>query len=86
MQVICIDDSKKPNQIPQEKWIKKGQIYTILSVTQMSIQRGKLGFKLVEIELDNSCFPYEYFSADRFLPVEQVEAPALHEELDLEHV
>ena len=66
MRVICVDDSRKPKNIPPEKWIKKGAIYTVIASSSMNIQRNKIGLKLKEIELDQSCFPYEYFDADRF--------------------
>lgn len=86
MQVICINNDNRPARIPESKWIKKGHVYTVTDAITMSIQRGKIGYKLAEIELDESCFPYEYFSADRFLPLEKAEAPAKEEVLDLEHV
>ena len=66
MQVECINDGNKPKQVPTEKWIVKGQIYTVIATTSMNLQRNKIGLKLKEIELDQSCFPYEYFDADRF--------------------
>jgi hypothetical protein len=70
MQVECINDGNKPKQVPTEKWIVKGQIYTVIATTQMNLQRNKIGLKLKEIELDQSCFPYEYFDADRFKMVQ----------------
>jgi hypothetical protein len=66
MLVICINDGNRPKQVPAEKWIVKGQTYTVIGTTQMNLQRNKIGLKLKEIELDHSCFPYEYFDADRF--------------------
>jgi hypothetical protein len=32
----------------------------------MSIQVNKIGYKLEEIDLDESCFPYQYFDSNRF--------------------
>lgn len=70
--VICINDKNRPKQIPADKWIKEGESYTVVSVTLMNVQRNKLGLKLAEIELGQSCFPYEYFDADRFaVPAEE---------------
>ena len=86
MKVVCIRDENKPKNIPQEKWVVKGSIYTVIHVISMSIQIGKLGYKLAEIDLDQTCFPYEYFSADRFRPVQESDVTVLEEELDLEHV
>ena len=70
MLVICINDGNRPKQIPAEKWIVKGQMYTVIATSQMNLQRKKIGLKLKEIELDPSCFPYEYFDADRFKMVQ----------------
>jgi hypothetical protein len=86
MQVICIDDSRKPKQIPQEKWIRKGQIYTVIGASHLSIQKNKIGLKLKEIELDQSCFPYEYFDANRFKPTELAEALSKEEVFEMEQV
>jgi nuclear transport factor 2 (NTF2) superfamily protein len=62
---ICINDSDKPKEIPQDKWPKKGDeyhvIYTIWSVTS-----NTLGFYLYELELNESCSPYEMYKSDRF--------------------
>ena len=66
MLVECINDSNRPKQVPVEKWIVKGNIYTVIATTHMNLQRNKIGLKLQEIELDQSCFPYEYFDADSF--------------------
>lgn len=77
MRVVCINDSNRPKQIPPEKWIKQGEIYTVIATTMMNIQRNKLGVKLAEIELGQSCFPYEYFDAERFAIT--TEAPVLKE-------
>lgn len=78
MKVVCISDNNRPKQIPVEKWIKKGETYTVIATTMMNIQRNKIGVKLAEIELGQSCFPYEYFDADRFAIAEEL--PALKEE------
>lgn len=69
MRVVCIDDSKRPADIPVEKWIEKGKEYTVINVIRMVAQGNKLGFVLQEIDLSD-CFPYECFSASRFAPVE----------------
>lgn len=81
MQVTCINDSNKPAQIPESKWVKKGEVYTVVYASTMSIQVNKLGFKLKEIDLDSSCFPYEYFDADRFAVVEANKTKVASEEL-----
>jgi hypothetical protein len=78
MRVVCINDNNRPKQIPVDKWIKKDETYTVIATTMMNIQRNKVGVKLAEIELGHSCFPYEYFDADRFAIAEEL--PALKEE------
>lgn len=77
MRVKCINDSNRPKQIPPEKWIVKGEVYTVIATTLMNIQRNKVGLKLAEIDLGQSCFPYEYFDADRFAIT--TETPVLKE-------
>ena len=62
---ICINDKNKPSKIPQEKWIKEGEEYTVAYTLTVLPQR-QLAFQLSEIELGQSCFPYEYFLAHRF--------------------
>lgn len=62
---ICINDSKKPKEIPKKKWVKKGKEYHVI-YTVWSITSQKLGVHLHEISLDEDCLPYEYFSIDRF--------------------
>lgn len=78
MRVVCINDNNRPKQIPVDKWIKKDETYTVIATTMMNIQRNKVGVKLAEIELGQSCFPYEYFDADRFAIAK--ETPVLKEE------
>lgn len=62
---ICIDDTEKPSIVPEERWVKEGSEYTIVFVTTVLPQR-KMAFMLEEIELDDSCFPYQYYLAERF--------------------
>lgn len=67
--VICIRDTERPESIPTSKWVKKNEYYTVIMVTKMLIQGGKIGFKLKELDIDD-CFPYTRFSAERFgIPV-----------------
>jgi len=70
MKVICIDSSKKPAKIPVEEWIEEGIVYTVVSIVNMGLQPGKLGLVLKEVQLSKKSFPYEYYDATRFLPIE----------------
>jgi len=62
---ICINDKNRPSKIPQEKWLKEGQEYTII-FTLMVLPQKTLAVQLEEIDLDESCMPYEFFLANRF--------------------
>jgi hypothetical protein len=70
MVVICVNDSNKPLKIPLEQWIKKGETYTITRLIHLAITPGKMGVLLKEVQLSSSCFPYEFYDADRFVPEE----------------
>jgi hypothetical protein len=79
MQVICIDSSDKPKRISPYEWITEGTVYTVVETSKMGLQAGKFGYKLKEVQLSEQSFPYEYYNAERFLPVEFL-AKALKEE------
>jgi len=85
MKVICIDSSKKPNKISADEWIKEGVVYTVIHAVKMGLQAGKVGFKLKEVNLTEKSFPYEFYDATRFLPIEGLIADAkVEEEMELE--
>lgn len=63
--ITCIDDSDKPKEIPNNKWIKKDSEYELIFIAWCKPQECQ-GFSLAEIELDDSCLPYEYFRSSRF--------------------
>ena len=62
---ICIDDKKKPKEIPVNKWVKEGNEYHVI-FTVTCLPQKVLGFHLAEIELTDECLPYEYFLGIRF--------------------
>ena len=66
MKVLCIDHTKKPGQIPQNQWIEEGVIYTVTNVIHLPLQPGAAGFLLKEVSLSPDCFPYEFYSSNRF--------------------
>ena len=87
MKAICIDSSKKPVKIPIEQWIKEGETYTITKIVKMGLQDGRYGVLLKEVQMSADCFPYEYYDADRFLPLDiltQVKEEEAVKEADLE--
>lgn len=62
---ICVNDSGKPKSISADKWLEKGREYTIIFASFL-LPQNELGLQLKEVDLDESCFPYEYFLANRF--------------------
>ena len=63
---ICINDNGRPKSIPPEKWVQNEMEYTIVFASFLMPQ-NELGLQLKEVNLDDSCFPYEYFLANRFV-------------------
>lgn len=76
MRVICINDSQKPKEIPEEKWIKFGDKYTVDKLMRLtnpkSPSRGMLGVTLKEKDL-TGCDPYKYYGLHRFKPLDSDE-------------
>jgi hypothetical protein len=70
MKAVCIDDSNKPKLVPQNEWIKEGEVYTIVKMVRMGIQDGKFGVLLKEVQMSEESFPYEYYDSERFLPLD----------------
>lgn len=66
--VECVNDQGKPNDIPNNQWIKKGNQYTVIKADYLNMQNRILGFQLEEVSLEG-CFPYLYFAASRFRPL-----------------
>jgi len=62
---ICIDDKNRPSKVPESKWVKKGQEYTVI-FTLIVLPQKTLAVQLDEIDLDESCMPYSFFLANRF--------------------
>lgn len=66
--VICIDDTAQPPTLPSSRRVKEGETYTVIEVAYMKLQSVQ-GFKLLELDC---IFPYEYFKASRFLPIQEL--------------
>ena len=87
MKAVCIDSANKPSKILPSEWIKEGETYTITKVIKMGLQDGKYGVLLKEVQLSAKSFPYEYYDADRFLPLDilaEVREEQAVKEADLE--
>ena len=80
MKIMCINDKNKPQEIPANKWIHSGEVYTLIGV-QPLLSSNSMGFELAEITLGEECFPYHYFNPDRFVPVDEKEMEAVEAEL-----
>ena len=65
IECTCINANNRPKEIPPNKWLKKGNTYTVIYTVTVLPQK-QLAFHLQEIELDETTAPYEYFLANRF--------------------
>ena len=81
MKIMCVNDKNRPQEIPANKWVVNGEVYTLIAV-QPLLSSNSMGFELAEIQLGEDCFPYHYFNPDRFVPIEETELDALEAELD----
>lgn len=81
MKIMCINDKNKPQEIPIEKWVKEGDVYTLIEA-QPLLSSNSLGFVLAEKPLGEECFPYHYFNPDRFVPIDEQELENVMAELD----
>lgn len=89
LKCICIDDTHRPNEVPLNRWVKKGEPYTIIQIDYLNNQNRILGVKLQEINNDD-LFPWQYFRATRFavsendiieMQIENVDISDLEEQL-----
>lgn len=84
MEVVCIRDNNRPSQIPEHLWPKKGKVYEVVRAVQLSVQVGKIGFVIKGLELGESCFPYHYHDAERFVPKDMYEGDYEYSEIQTE--
>lgn len=82
MNVIAIDVSGKPADVPDSKWIKLNTPYTIDKIEYMH-QQGIMGCTLVEIQGE---FPYTHFALSRFRELQPDEVNELVNVLETENV
>lgn len=69
MRVVCVNSEGRPDRIPVDNWVRKGNFYTVKRAVTLAIG-NRLAFELEEIKLTEEHFPYEFFSAERFVPEE----------------
>lgn len=62
---ICLDDSNRPNDIPQSKWIKQGEEYHITHIFNMVTQGSVIGCEIAETDISMYA-PYNCFRITRF--------------------
>jgi hypothetical protein len=61
---LCVNAKNKPSGIPIEKWVVEMEQYSVISMIRD--KDGKLGIQVSEIDLDETCKPYEMFDIRRF--------------------
>lgn len=62
---VCINDKNRPSRVPENKWVKEGQEYTVI-FTLVVLPQKTLAVQIDEVDLDESCRPYSFFLANRF--------------------
>lgn len=65
VKAICIDDTKKPKEIPSDKWVKNGELYTITHLYKQLNQNNIKGVELAEFDI-SMCKPYNCYRLSRF--------------------
>lgn len=65
VKAICIDDTKKPKEIPSDKWIKAGELYNITHLYKQLNQNNIKGVELAEFDI-SMCNPYNCYRLSRF--------------------
>ena len=63
---ICVDDTNRPDEIPESHWIKSGTLYHITDIRTIVKQGNILGVELNEINLVELNVVYRYFKLPRF--------------------
>lgn len=66
VKAICIDDTKKPKEIPSDKWVKAGELYTITHLYKQLNQNNIKGVELAEFDI-SMCKPYNCYRLSRFI-------------------
>ncbi len=66
VKAICIDDTKKPKEIPSDKWVKNGELYTITHLYKQLNQNNIKGVELAEFDI-SMCKPYNCYRLSRFI-------------------
>jgi hypothetical protein len=64
--VVCIDDAKKPVEIPDYLWVKDKRVYTATKLHRTQYGKNTWGFTLAELTLTDAHFPYSFYSCHRF--------------------
>ena len=83
IKVICIDDQNRPNEVPLNRWIKKGEAYHIIQIDKMNAQGGIYGCKLAERDNDDLA-PYQYFRLTRFaVPITLEDEEEVLDQIDI---
>lgn len=67
---ICIDAKNKPKEVDSKFWITEGEIYHVNLLMRNKIQDTPTikmySVGLEEVQMDETCLPYQYYRIDRF--------------------
>lgn len=80
--VVCVDASNRPNEIPENLWVKKDEVYNVTNAEYMNLQNRLIGFELEELDI-SGCFPYTRFAYTRFRPFTKDDEAAIEAVKDL---
>jgi hypothetical protein len=78
MIVTCIDNSNKPADFPESKWLEKDKDYTVINAFED--MNSTLTFVLKEIDTSN-LFPYKGFNSNRFFQKNAIHTLKIAEEM-----
>ena len=78
--VVCINSTGFPDLLPIHHRVVEGQVYTVVEVAHMKLQ-SLVGYRLAEIP---SSFPYEFFKASRFRPLDETDVLVTENEVEQE--
>ena len=66
IEALCWDDTKRPNEIPANLWVKADNIYHITHIYKQLNQPGVRGVELAEFDISH-CAPYNSYRLNRFI-------------------
>ena len=88
MIITCVDDSNRPNDIPQDEWIERGKKYTVLKVVNTIEKHTNRiiakSFKLKEVGISNPKYAGYHIRRFSQVPFGEEVAASLEEQIEKE--